>query len=60
MDLKAAAKHEESKQSTRHNEMCYSINRVADAIEEHHKVMSKIAHIISFKLEAIVEELRKV
>ena len=30
-----------------------AINRVSDAIEEHHKVLSKITHIIGFKLEDI-------
>ena len=57
MDLKAAARHEEDKQRTRHDEICYSINRVADAIEEHHKVMSKIAHIIGFKMEDLAMNL---
>ena len=30
-----------------------AINRVSDAIEEHHKILSKITHIIGFKLEDI-------
>ena len=30
-----------------------AINRVADAIEGHHKVQSKIIHVLGFKLEDI-------
>ena len=37
-----------------------AVNRVADAIEEHHKVMSKITHIIGFKLDDIGTALQDI
>ncbi len=40
-----------------HEEMIEALNRVSDSIEEHHKVLSKIAHIIGFKLEEIEKTL---
>jgi hypothetical protein len=50
----------------RHMELLDSLDRIADAIEEHHKVMSKITHITGFKLgdigtalQDIMMEIRK-
>ena len=37
-----------------------AINRVADAIEEHHKVQSKIIHVLGFKIEDLTTAVKEI
>jgi len=41
-------------------ELIEALNRISDGIEEHSKIMSKVAHVLGFKLTDIRDTLESI